>query len=70
MLPAMDQWWRDRTAAWWAKAARAKKHVGDIIGLADSYERLAPYGVRREAGDQPGETLYRFRSSSPCRSSC
>jgi hypothetical protein len=65
ILLIMDRWWLDRTAAWWAKAARAKKHVGDIVGLADAYARLAPHEVRREAGGHPGETCYRFRFVKP-----
>jgi hypothetical protein len=61
----VNQSWRDPTAAWWAKASRAAKHIGDAVSLASAYELANPYEIRRENGEQAGEVAFRFRMSRP-----
>lgn len=61
----MDESWRDPTAAWWAKSARALKHVGDACLAAAEYEQEHPYEVRRETTDRPGEVAFRFHLLKP-----
>ena len=59
-----DSWW-DASAAWWAKAARAKKHIQDVGLLVAGLERAAPYEISREVTDQPGRVAFRFRLLEP-----
>ena len=61
----MSESWRDPTAAWWAKAARALKHIRDADSVASAYESAKPYEIRREATDRPGEVAFRFRLLKP-----
>jgi hypothetical protein len=48
---AVDQSWWDPTAAWWAKAARALRHIGEAGSVASAYELASPYEIRREDGE-------------------
>jgi len=59
-----DSWW-DPSAAWWAKAARAQKHIQDIGALVATLERAAAYEIRREITDQPGRVAFRFHLLKP-----
>src|SRR5215471_4796135 len=61
----MSESWRDPTAAWWAKAARALKHIRDADSVASAYESAKPYEIRQEATDRPGEVAFRFRLLKP-----
>src|SRR5690348_7194187 len=61
----MDQSWREPSAAWWAKVARANKHIQDIRAMADEFERSRAYEVRQEATDNPGEIAFRFHILQP-----
>ncbi len=61
----MDLSWRDPAAAWWAKAARAMKHISEASSVASAYESASPHKVCREDGDQPGEVAFRFRLLRP-----
>jgi hypothetical protein len=56
----MDQSWKDPGAAWWAKAARANKHIQDIRAMVVEFEKLRPYEARPENADNPDETAFRF----------
>lgn len=56
----MDQSWRDPTAAWWAKAARASKHIQEIRFMVAEFERSRPYEVLREETDNSSEAAFRF----------
>jgi hypothetical protein len=64
-LQAMDRFWFDPEAAWWAKAARARRHVHDAVSMAAGYQLSAPYEVRREATDRAGEAVFRFHVLRP-----
>jgi hypothetical protein len=57
----MDQSWRDPSAAWWAKARRADKHIQDLGSMVLEFERSHPYEVQQEDTELPGEIVYRFR---------
>jgi len=57
--------WRDPSAAWWAKAARAGKHVDDVRYLVGEFERTKPYQVHREPTEHPDEVAFRFHLNSP-----
>jgi hypothetical protein len=59
-----DSWW-DPAAAWWAKAARARKHVQDILAMAMQYERREPFEIVAEPTGIANETAYRFRIRKP-----
>jgi hypothetical protein len=61
----MDESWREPTAAWWAKAARARKHIQDIRTMVAEFDRSGPYEIRAEATDHPGEVAYRFHVLKP-----
>lgn len=54
-----DSWW-DPAAAWWAKLARARKHVEDILAMAAQYEMSEPYEIVAEPGGIVGQTAYRL----------
>lgn len=56
----MNGIWSDPAAAWWAKAARALKHVQDVSSLAAAFEQVSPYEIRRETTGRPGEAGYSF----------
>jgi hypothetical protein len=62
----VDIWW-DRSSAWWAKAARARKHIEDISSMVWAFERSDPYEIRSDPTGQPGELAYRVhvRTSVP-----
>lgn len=57
----MDQSWNDPTAAWWAKAARARMHIREVGSLVDEFELSRPYKVCRENTDKPDEVVFRFK---------
>jgi hypothetical protein len=59
-----DSWW-DPAAAWWAKAARARKHVEDALAMAVQYEMCKPYEIAAEPTGIANETAYRFRILKP-----
>jgi hypothetical protein len=61
----MPDAWRHPSAAWWAKAARAQKHIQDVGALVTGLERAAPYQIHREVTDQPGRVAFRFRLLKP-----
>jgi hypothetical protein len=61
----MDESWRDPTAAWWAKLARARKHVEDVLRIAAQYEMSEPYEIIPEPVGRPGETGYRLHIIRP-----
>src|SRR5260370_14876681 len=61
----MSQSWRDPAAAWWAKAARAGKHVDDIRYMVSEFERTKPYEVRGEVTEHPDEVAFRFHINRP-----
>jgi hypothetical protein len=60
----MPQSWRDPSAAWWAKAARAGKHIDDIGYMVGEFEQAKPYQVRREPTEHPDEVAFRFHIDS------
>lgn len=62
---AMDETWRDPTAAWWAKTARAQKHIGDASRAAAEYEQAHPYEIRQERTGRPGEVAFSFHLRKP-----
>jgi hypothetical protein len=59
-----DSWW-DPAAAWWAKVARARKHVQDVLAMAAQYETCEPYKVVAEPTGIANETAYRLRILKP-----
>ena len=61
----MDQSWREPSAAWWAKAARANKHIQDIRIMVGEFGELKPYEVRQEDAENPGEVAFRFHILRP-----
>jgi hypothetical protein len=61
----MYQSWREPSAAWWAKVARANKHIQDIRAVADEFESSRPYEVRQEDTDDPDEIAFRFHILQP-----
>jgi hypothetical protein len=61
----MDTTWRDPTAAWWAKAARALKHISEAGLVASAYGQASPYQICREDSHEPGEVAFRFRLLKP-----
>jgi hypothetical protein len=56
--------WRDPSAAWWAKTARAGKHIDDIRYMINDFERRKPYEIRRESTEHPDEVAFRFHINS------
>jgi hypothetical protein len=57
----MDQSWRDPDAAWWAKAARARKHIDEFSFMVAEFEKSRPYEVQQEETSEVSEVAYRFR---------
>lgn len=61
----MDQSWRDPTAAWWAKAARASTHIRQVGSLVNDFELSRPYEVCRQNTENPNEVAFRFKILRP-----
>lgn len=61
----MSDSWSDPAAAWWAKAARARKHVQDTLAMAAQYEMCKPYEIVAEPTGIANETAYRLRILKP-----
>jgi hypothetical protein len=55
-----DASWLDRTSAWWAKADRARHHLGSLDRLVAEFRASEPYTVVPRPTDAlitcPGET--------------
>jgi hypothetical protein len=52
--------WQDPAAAWWAKAERARSHIGDINSMVAAFNPRSAYEVLREPTDEAGKTALRL----------
>jgi hypothetical protein len=57
--------WRDPTAAWWAKAARAQRHIQDIGSKMAAFGHGTAFEIRREPTDEPGKVAFRLHVIKP-----
>jgi hypothetical protein len=57
----VDQSWRDPTAAWWAKLARANTHIQDIHSMFNHFDESNACEVCRESTDNPNQVAFRFK---------
>src|SRR5258708_24565131 len=57
--------WRDTTAAWWAKAARAQRHIQDIGSMMAAFGQATAFEIRREPSDEPGKVAFRLHVIEP-----
>jgi hypothetical protein len=61
----VDYSWWDPTAAWWAKAQRADKHIADISAMVAAFNAAKAYEVGREATDDPIWIAFRLHVLTP-----
>lgn len=61
----MNNSWQDQDAAWYAKAQRARKHIGEIRAMATEFYAARPYRINVEETDGPLKIALRFRVLTP-----
>lgn len=57
--------WMDPETSWWAKANRAKEHLGHLSRLVEDLRASNPYSLTPETDEKPGWLAYRLRFSEP-----
>jgi hypothetical protein len=61
----MDHEWRDPTAAWWTKAARAYTHIRAAGSMLLAFQKSTPYRIDREPAGEPGRVAFRLHVHKP-----